>query len=248
MSEGGIREAARVLFEYLYLRDSERGAADARRLPTLDLEASVAHRSSVPEAVFPESIPDIGGFVLFPDIRNTYRAGVVLTQPVWTGGAISSNRDASRHEAAAAAAEAARVDDDLRFEARTAYWSAVAADAALDAARSEVERAARLLDDALALRDAGMAVRADELGAEARLAAARVRVTCKAELAASWCSSGLPFSALPISPTRTSSRTWAAAECGSSTPSAVASSWPWVQTFAIWRKTPRSASPKSTSG
>jgi len=151
-------------------------AADARRLPTLDLEASIAHRSSVPEAVFPESIPDIGGFVLFPDIRNTYRAGVVLTQPVWTGGAISSDRDAARHEAAAAAAEAARVDDDVRFEARTAYWSAVAADAALDAARSEAERAARLLDDALALRNAGMAVRADELGAEARLAAARVRV------------------------------------------------------------------------
>jgi outer membrane protein TolC len=151
-------------------------AADARRLPTLDLEASVAHRSSVPEASFPESIPDIGGFVLFPNIQDTYRAGVVLTQPVWTGGAISGNREAARHEEAAAAAEAARVDDDLRYEARTAYWSSVAADAALDAGRAEAERAARLLDDARALREAGMAVRADELGAAARLAAARVRV------------------------------------------------------------------------
>jgi len=151
-------------------------AADARRLPTLDLEASVAHRSSVPEATFPASIPDIGGFVLFPNIQDTYRAGVVLTQPLWTGGAISGSREAARHEQDAAAAEATRVDDDLRFEARTAYWSAVAADAALDAARAEAERAARLLDDAHALRDAGMTVRADELGAEARLAAARVRV------------------------------------------------------------------------
>ncbi len=152
------------------------GAADARRLPTLDLEASVAHRSSVPEAAFPASIPDLGGFVLFPNIQDTYRAGVVLSQPLWTGGAISADREAARHDEAAATAEAARVDDDLRFEARTAYWSAVAADAALDAARAEVERAARLLDDARALREAGMAVRADELGAEARLAAARVRV------------------------------------------------------------------------
>ena len=151
-------------------------AADARRLPTLDLEASIAHRSSVPEASFPESIPDLGGFVLFPNIQDTYRAGVVLTQPLWTGGAISGGREAARHEEAAAAAEAARVDDDLRYEARTAYWRAVAADAALDAARSEAERAARLLDDARALRAAGMAVRADELGAEARIAAARVRV------------------------------------------------------------------------
>lgn len=151
-------------------------AADARRLPTLDLEANVAHRSSVPEAAFPESVPDIGGFVLFPNIRDTYRAGVVVTQPLWTGGGISGSREAARHEEAAAAAEAARVDHDLRFEARTAYWSAVAADAALDAARAEVERADRLLEDARALRAAGMAVRADELGAEARLASARVRV------------------------------------------------------------------------
>ncbi len=151
-------------------------SADARRLPTIDLEASVAHRSSVPEAVFPESIPELGGFVLFPDIQDTYRAGVVLTQPLWTGGAISGTREAARYEETAVAADAVRVDDGLRYEARTAYWSAVAAEAALDAARAEVERAARLLDDAHALREAGMAVRADELGAEARLAAARVRV------------------------------------------------------------------------
>jgi len=151
-------------------------AADARRLPTLDLEASVAHRSAVPPEAFPADVPGVGGFVLFPNIQNTYRAGVVVTQPVWTGGAISGDREAARHEEAAATAEAARVDDDLRYEARIAYWSAVAADAALDAARSEAERAARLLDDARALRDAGMAVRADELGAAARLAAARVRV------------------------------------------------------------------------
>ncbi|HSL19493.1 MAG TPA: TolC family protein [Methylomirabilota bacterium] len=151
-------------------------SADARRLPTVDLEAAVAHRSSVPETVFPASIPDIGGFVLYPDIRNTTQAGVVLNQPLWTGGAIAGSREASRHEADAAAAEAARVDDDLRFQARSAYWNAVAAQAAREAARAEVERAERLLDDARALRAAGMAVRADELGAEARAAAARVRL------------------------------------------------------------------------
>jgi outer membrane protein TolC len=130
----------------------------------------------VPEAVFPESTPGVGGFVLFPDIQNSYRAGVAVSQPLWTGGAITGSREASRLEADVAIAEASRVDDDLRFQARTAYWSAVAAEAGLDAARSEVERAERLLDDARALRAAGMAVRADELGAEARAATARVRL------------------------------------------------------------------------
>ncbi|HSO21629.1 MAG TPA: TolC family protein [Chondromyces sp.] len=151
-------------------------AADARRLPTLDLEASVARRSSVPETAFPESVPDIGGFVLFPSIENTYRTGLVVNQRLWTGGAISQSREAARHDETATEAEAATVAADLRYEARTAYWNAVAAAAALDAARAEEERAGRLLEDARALRAAGMAVRADELGAEARLAGAEVRV------------------------------------------------------------------------
>lgn len=158
-------------------------AADARRLPILDLEANAARRNSVPELVFPESIPDIGGSVLFPDIENSFRAGVVLSQPLWTGGAIAGSRRAANHEEAAAAADAVRVAIDLRFETRTTYWRAVAAAATLDAARAEVERAGRLLEDARALRDAGMAVRADELGAEARLAAARLRLI-EAETAA----------------------------------------------------------------
>jgi outer membrane protein len=151
-------------------------AADARRWPTIDLEASVGHRNSVPEVAFPASIPDIGGFVLFPDIRDTYRTGLAVSQPLWTGGAIAGSREAARHEEEATTADAARVDDELRLQARVAYWNAVAADAALDAARTEVERAERLLADARSLREAGLAVRADELGAEARLAAARVRV------------------------------------------------------------------------
>jgi len=151
-------------------------AADARRLPSLDLEASAAYRSSVPEAAFPESIADIGGFVLFPNIQDTWRAGVALSQPLWTGGAISGARQAAGHDETALAADAERVAADLRFEARVAYWRAVAAVGAVGAARAEVERAERLLEDARALRAAGMALRADELGAEARRAAATVRL------------------------------------------------------------------------
>jgi outer membrane protein TolC len=152
------------------------GTADADRMPTLDLAASAAYRSSVPEAAFPESIPDIGGFVLFPNIQNVYRAGLVVSQPLWTGGAISGSREAARYEEGAATAEAALVAADLRFAARSAYWRAVAAEATLAAARAEADRAERLLSDARDLRAAGMAVRADELGAEARLAAAQLHV------------------------------------------------------------------------
>ena len=53
------------------------GAADAARLPTLDLTASVAQRSSVPELSVPlDGARTLAGCVLFPNIQNVYRAGV----------------------------------------------------------------------------------------------------------------------------------------------------------------------------
>jgi len=156
---------------------SERvGLADSGRLPTVELAASASHRSAVPPASFPETVPGVGGYVLFPNIQDVYRGGVVLSQPLWTGGAVSGSREAARHEEGVATANASLVAANLRYAARTAYWRAVAAEAALAATRSEVERAQRLLADARDLRAAGMAVRADELGAEARLAAAQLRV------------------------------------------------------------------------
>lgn len=162
--------------------DANVAAADAVRLPVVDIEAGVAHRSSVPEMTLPASAAGLSGFVLFPDIRNVARTGLVISQPLWSGGAIAGTRSATRHERSAVAAEADRTAADLSLRARAAYWAAVAADASLETARAEGHRAERLVHDAKNLRAAGMAVRADELGATARLAAARVR-TVEAEAA-----------------------------------------------------------------
>jgi len=150
-------------------------AAAARRLPTVDLETSLARRSSVPETVIPDPESGQAGLVLFPNIQDLYRAGLVVTQPLWSGGSIAGAREAARHEEALVAADRARVEIDLESQARVAYWAAVAADAARAAVAAEVLRAERLSADARALREVGLAVRADELGAEARLAAARRR-------------------------------------------------------------------------
>jgi outer membrane protein len=154
---------------------SRREAADARWLPTIGAHATAARRSSVPELSLPAATAGPGDLVLFPDIRSGYRAGVTLDQPVWTGGLISGERSAAKYEEAATVADASRTEADLRFEARSAYWAVIAADATLEATRAEIERAERLLGDARALLSAGMAIEADVLGAEARLAAARLR-------------------------------------------------------------------------
>jgi outer membrane protein TolC len=154
---------------------SRRKAADARRFPVIAVHAAAARRNSVPELVLPAAISGLGDVVLFPDIESSYRAGLTLDQPIFTGGAISGVRSATKHEEGATVAEASRTEADLRLEARSAYWAVIATDAVLEATRTEIERAERLLDDARALLSAGMALEADVLGAEARLAAARLR-------------------------------------------------------------------------
>lgn len=150
--------------------------ADARVLPSVGLEATAVHQSSVPEATFPESIPGLGSFTLYPNIRNTGRAGFIVTQPLWTGGATTGARKAARHQKEAATSAAKGVESALRFEARHSYWQSVETVAALEAAKAQAERAQRLLRDARSLRLAGMAVEADELGAKARLASAQLNV------------------------------------------------------------------------
>jgi outer membrane protein len=110
--------------------------------------------------------------VLFPDIQTRSRAAVELEQPIWTGGAIASRQHAARDSVRAGEHERERAVASLRLAGQTAYWNAVAAAAGVDATTAQLERANQLLRDAQALRDAGMAVRADLLAAEARVRAA----------------------------------------------------------------------------
>lgn len=151
-------------------------AADAAALPSLSANAAVAQRSSVPEFAAPINGPFQPPVVLFPDITTTYGAGLRLQQALYAGGAISGLREATRHDGDAAAADRARTVADLRLAAQLAYWEAVRSSASVDVARAQEERARRLREDTQALLGAGMAVRADALAADERIASARVQV------------------------------------------------------------------------
>jgi outer membrane protein len=151
-------------------------AADAATLPSLSASATVARRSSVPEFQLPFPLPGQQPLVLFPDITTTYGASLQLQQALYSGGAISGSRAAARHEADAAAAARGQTTADLRLAAQLAYWEAIRASANVGLARAQHERAKRLLDDTRALLGAGMAVRADVLAAEERIATAQVQV------------------------------------------------------------------------
>ncbi len=151
-------------------------AADAAALPSVSASATVAQRSSVPEFRLPFALSGQQPLVLAPDITTTYGTGLRVQEALYSGGAISGLREATRHDSDIVAAARSQTIADLQLAARLAYWEAVRASASVDVARAQQERAKRLFDDTRALFDAGMAVRADVLAAEERIATARVQV------------------------------------------------------------------------
>ena len=151
-------------------------AADAARLPVLTANAGYTRHSAVPEFGVPTENPDEPVFILFPNIQNHYRVDLSVSQPIYTGGAISAGRAEARTDESAATWSQSRTALDLGYSARTLYWSAVAAAAGVDVAEAQLKRTQRLLDDARALREAGMAVNADVFAAEARVSAAEVDI------------------------------------------------------------------------
>jgi outer membrane protein TolC len=149
-------------------------AADAARLPVLRIDASVARENAIPEFAAPIKGPDQPPVVIFPNIENSYSAGLTASQPVYSGGAISANREAARLEESATTWSQQLTALDLANRARVLYWSAVATASGVDVATAQIKRSRCLLEDARALRQAGMAVDTDVFAAEARLSAAEV--------------------------------------------------------------------------
>ena len=150
--------------------------ADAARLPSVAASATLAQRSAVPEFAAPLAGPGEPPVVLFPSIETTYAAALSARQLLYAGGAVDAGRAASRGDLEASDAARRRALADLALAGRLAYWEAVRTDAVLAAALVDEERARRLQIDTQALREAGMAVNADVLAAEARRAAAHVAV------------------------------------------------------------------------
>ncbi len=151
-------------------------AADGARLPVISVNAAVARQNGVPEFAVPSDQPGQPPLVLYPNIENTYSADLTLSQPIYTGGAITAYRDAARMDESAATWSQSLTALELGYAARIRYWSAVGASAGVAVAEAQLKRSRRLLDDARALREAGMAVNADVFAAEARVAAAEVEV------------------------------------------------------------------------
>ncbi len=151
-------------------------AADAARFPTVAAAASVAQRSAVPDFLVPLNGPLQPAVMLYPNIETSYGAALQARQVLYAGGAVTAGRAASRSDLEGSEAARRQTMVDLGLSARLAYWEAVRADASQEVATANEQRAERLLIDTQALREAGMAVNADMLAAQSRLASAHVAV------------------------------------------------------------------------
>lgn len=152
------------------------GAADAAMLPTLSASANIAKRSSVPEFALPTIQPDQAELILVPDVTMVYGASLKASEVIYAGGAIDASRAAAREDEASAQAATHTTAADVKLAGVSAYWEAVRALAAVEAAQAAEVRARRLGEDTQALLQAGMAVQADSLASDERIATAHVVV------------------------------------------------------------------------
>lgn len=172
----GLDELARLAWASAPLLDAARAADEAgrlsvaesvaRRLPRLDLDARAGWVSEVQELSLPT------GSLSFGDGRSADLA-VVGSWTLVSGGRLAAVEDAARAEARARGHERRADSLALAAELRERFVAALAADAALEAARTALARLERHLADLDGRVAAGLAGEDERLQARARLARAR---------------------------------------------------------------------------
>jgi len=101
--------------------------ARAARWPSVDVSASYARNSDVPELTLVSPGPPPTRQTVFPNIPHTYRARAGLNLPLYAGGRISAGITSAQQLRDAAARDREGGEADLVLETTRAYWSLVAA-------------------------------------------------------------------------------------------------------------------------
>lgn len=141
-------------------------AREAASRPVLSALAGYTRTNHVPEFIFagPTGAPR----VLYPDVPDNYRTRLDLQWLAYTGGRPSALERAARAEAAAAGADVAIAHADLRLEVARAYWTLVAARAAVGVLDQGVTRAQAHLNDARQRLNTGLVPPNEVSSAEAQ--------------------------------------------------------------------------------
>jgi outer membrane protein TolC len=104
---------------------------------------------------------------------NRYSASATLTQPVWTWGALSSQRASARHDEGANRQSLARTRQQTAFEARRSFLQAATAAAAVGVSEQSLAQQRAFLELSQARERAGAVPHLDVLKAELAVARAQ---------------------------------------------------------------------------
>ncbi len=100
---------------------------------------------------------------------DVYSVGLTATQPLFTGGALWSAKDAAGHGLRAAEHNTVRAEHQTRYDATQAYVMSVQAQAALDVMDNAVAQMQSHLDDLEVMYEEGMVLERDIMAARVQM-------------------------------------------------------------------------------
>ena len=170
----------------LRAEDDEIGVAMAQARPQIQLQVSGGYDYILPGSITQAARP-LSERLNNPHIeRNSFSSQLVIDQPLWTGGRVSSALAVAKANSAAGRARLRGTEGDLLLELIAAF-SDVRRDTRILATRAKTVRVLEAtLDEVVARREAGELTRTDIAQAESQLLAARAQFnSAEAQLEAS---------------------------------------------------------------
>ncbi|MBU1909515.1 MAG: TolC family protein [Verrucomicrobia bacterium] len=169
---------SQVLAYSLRLKSAEReveaaGAvlaqAGAQGLPTVSAAARAAHYEGLKETV-------LGPTMVFPEIPDRYSASIGISQPLYTGGRVASQKRSAAFTRDAARQTLAGTESDVVLEALAAYWAWSKAFYSVQALQASVQRTEAHALDMKNMYEAGLATDNDTLATDVLLDQTRLRL------------------------------------------------------------------------
>ncbi|MCX6997639.1 MAG: TolC family protein [Kiritimatiellaeota bacterium] len=117
-----------------------------------------------------------GQQLIIPAIESRYGAGLQLTQPLYTGGRVSSQREGTDLQRGAAELTQRSTQADVVYLALTAYWNWSKTHYAVESFQSAVARMAEHHRDMQNQHQAGLATDNDALATEVQLEQTRLKL------------------------------------------------------------------------
>ncbi len=148
--------------EDLRIATAKRLQAEAGFKPQLDTRAQAQHFEGLENGT-------LGPGVTLPVMNDQYSASIGITQSLYTGGRLTSQRRGTQYDEAASRQTLAALTADIELQAITTYWQWSKALAQIDAFQAAVTRTETQLHDTRNLKKAGLATDNDLLANEVLL-------------------------------------------------------------------------------